>query len=341
MNTRFATDQEIANWNEIIDESPGGGDILQGKEFMEQKAEAGWKIRYVMDDACAVAVMEKSLLLYGKIWYAPKGPGVATREELADLLPRLRDFGAANGVVSLKIEPNLDHTTDMSGLGLYKTSPIQYNYATVFIDLSPSPGDIMKGFNQKGRHAIKRAERDGVTVKQVEVNDENCRIMYKLLADTAAGAGFAIRPADYYRRFYERYGNNGALFFAYFEDKVVAGAFAMVQGERSMYKDGASVRERTAYGASHLLQWHVIQWAKSKGSQLHDLAGTPPISQIHNKNHSFYGIGRFKTSFNKTVTEFVGAYNMPIAPLRGKLWNKYLEKIVRKLYFMTHHESWY
>jgi hypothetical protein len=33
-------------------------------------------------------------------------------------------------------------------------------------------------YNQKGRHAIHRAERDGVVARAVELTDENMRIMF-------------------------------------------------------------------------------------------------------------------------------------------------------------------
>lgn len=341
MNVRFATESEITNWNEYVIANPDGGNILQGREFLQQKELAGWCIRYLFIGTRAIAMMEKKLPLLGAVWYCPKGPSTTSLKDLAQLLNAVRPFAKKHGVFTIKIEPELDHTTDMSSLGLIKTNPIQYNYATVYVDLSPSLDDIMKNLNQKGRHAIRRAERDGVTVKTVPATDENCRIMYDLFQETATGAGFAIRPASYYTHFYNAYGENGQLFFAYFEGKVVAGAFAMVQGTQSMYKDGASVRERTAYGASHLLQWHVIQWAKSKGAKRHDLAGVPPLSEVKNDLHPFYGLGRFKTSFNKEVTEYTGAYEVPINRLKTKLWMRYVEKIVRKIYFKTHHESWY
>lgn len=341
MNIRYATDPEIADWNDIISQNPSGGNILQGKEFIAQKAEAGWTPRYIVSDQCALAVIEKHIPLLGKVWYCPKGPGVATKAELAELLPGLRAFAKSQGVFSLKIEPELDHTVDLSDLDLIKTKPVQYNYATVLVDLSPSLHDIMKNLHQKGRHAIRRAERDGVTVQAVEPTDENCRIMYQLFQETATGAGFVIRPPQYYQAFYRRYGSNGQLFFAYYQGQVVAGAYAMVQGGKSVYKDGASVRQRTAYGASHLLQWEVIKWAKSKGSQEHDLAGVPPISHIKDPQHPFYGMGRFKTSFNKTVTQYVGAYDVPVRPTQAKLWHKFVEKVVRRLYFKQHHQSYY
>lgn len=338
---RYATEDEIKNWNGIVSHNPDGGNILQGKEFAWQKAESGWTPRFILDDVCAFTALEKPVFPLGKVWYIPKGPGIATPDELKELLPRLKQFAKKHGAFTVKIEPELDHSTDLSSLELTKTAPIQYNYATVLVDLSPSTDEIMKSLNQKGRHAIRRAERDGVIIKKVEPTDENCQIMFDLFKETATGAGFAIRTPEYYQSFYRRYGDNGGLFFAYVNDKPVAGAFAMVQGEKSMYKDGASIRERVVYGASHLLQWEVIKWAKSKGSKQHDLAGVPPIAEIKNEKHPFYGLGRFKTSFNKTVTEYVGAYELPIKPLQAWLWHKGVEKIVRKLYFKRHKQSYY
>lgn len=343
MTVRFATDDEIARWNDFVVKNPDGGNILQGREFIEQKALAGWNARYIFVGDRALACIEKSVPLLGKVWYCPKGPSTNSVNDLKKLISELRDFGRSQGVFSIKIEPELDYQTDLSSLELIPTQPIQYNYSTVYVDISPTLDDILAVLPQKGRHAIRRAERDGVTVKAVPASDENCQLMFDLFTGTAQGAGFAIRPPEYYRNFYRAYESSGKgqLFFAYFDGKVVAGAFAMVQGQKSMYKDGASARERTAYGASHLLQWHVILWAKEHGSLSHDLAGVPPIKDIKNSDHPFSGLARFKTSFNKDVTQYVGAFEIPVVGWKAKLWHRYLEKLVRKLYFMTKKQSYY
>jgi lipid II:glycine glycyltransferase (peptidoglycan interpeptide bridge formation enzyme) len=345
MDARFATETEIADWNSHVNANPDGGNILQGYEFIEQKVSSGWTARYVFVGSRAIAVIEKSIPLLGKVWYCPKGPSVTSVADLKKIVGPLRDFARSNGAFTIKIEPELDHSTtgEVAALRLIPTTPIQYNYSTVYVDLTPSIDDIMASFHQKGRHAIRRAERDGVTVKAVDSSDENLKLMYDLFTETAGGAGFAIRPPEYYRSFYRAYESigTGQLFFAYFEGKVVAGAFAMVQGAKSMYKDGASVRERTAYGASHLLQWHVIQWAKSKGSRSHDLAGVPPIKDIKDPDHPFSGLARFKTSFNKEVTQYVGAFEVPVIGWKAMLWHRYVERIVRRAHFKRHHESYY
>lgn len=343
MTARYATDDEIAHWNDHIIANPDDGNILQGKEFIDQKACSGWTPRFIFVNERAVAAIEKHIPLLGKVWYMPKGPSTTSVSDLKQLIANVTPFARAHGVFTIKIEPELDYETDLKSLHLIPTTPVQYNYSTVYVDLSPPLDDILMNLNQKARHAIRRAERDGVTVKAVPATDENCKIMYDLFLETAGGAGFAIRPPQYYRGFYRAYESDGhgQLFFAYFDGKVVAGAYAMTLGAKSMYKDGASVRQRTAYGASHLLQWHVIQWAKSKGSQLHDLAGVPPVKDIKNPDHPFSGLARFKTSFNKDVTQYVGAFEVPVVPWKSKLWNRLIEKLVRRLYFITHKESYY
>lgn len=346
MDIRFAHADELHRWNERILSNPDGGNVFQGKEFAQQKMLGGWLPHYIIIDDIAITIHEKHVPGLGKLWYAPKGPGVMSPVQLGDLLPTLCKFAAKQNVFAIKVEPELQKTDDavkaLKALGFVSVAPIQPNASTVLVDLTPALDTIMADLNQKGRHAIRRAERDGVTVKRVETSERNCKIFYDLLAETAADS-FAIRPYEYYRQFWQRYSsaNQGQLFFAYFNDKVVAAAYAMVFGKKSTYKDGASVRDRTAYGASHLLQWHVMQWAKEMGSHLHDLCGSPPSDRINDESHPHHGVGRFKTSFNKHITDYVGAYDIVVKPRQYAIWSKYGERVAKSYRWRTHHENWY
>lgn len=347
MSIRFATDDEIANWDAKILDNPDGGNVFQGTEFAEQKKLTKWKPRYIVANHLAITVHEKRVTGHGKFWYIPKGPGVGTLVQLGNLIPELKAFAYQSGVFAIKIESELEKSDDaakaMRAFDTYHVSPIQPNASTVLIDLSPHLDNVMASLNQKGRHAIRRAERDGVMVEQVPANEENCRLFYDLLADTAAGHKFFIRSYDYHRDFWQRYASSGhgQLFFAYFNGQIVAGAFAMIFGTKSTYKDGASIRERTVYGASHLLQWRVIEWAKAHGSKQHDLCGSPPSDRINDESHPHYGVGRFKTSFNKQVTDYIGAYDIAVRPRQYGWWKKFGERATKKLWWRKHHDSWY
>lgn len=346
MDVRFATDAEIAEWDSHILGNPDGGNVFQGDEFAEQKKLGKWTPRYVVAGGLALTIHEKPVLGLGKLWYIPKGPGVQSAVALGDLLPVLREFAASNGVFMVKVEPELEKTEgnlrNLSVLELLSVPAIQPNFSTVLIDLTPDLDTILKNFNQKGRHALRRAERDGVTIERVETTEANCQKFYALLAKTAEGS-FVIRPYDYYQKFWQRYAaaGLGQLFFAYHDDKLIAGAYALVFGDKSTYKDGASIREKTVYGASHLLQWHVMQWAKEQGAVTHDLCGTPPSDHINDETHPHYGIGRFKTSFNKHVTDYVGAYDLVVRPRQYSLWVKFGERVTKSLWWRKYHESWY
>lgn len=346
MQMHYATETELKSWDKQILTNPDKGNIFQSLEFAKQKQLGGWQPHFILVDEMAITALEKSVSGLGRFWYLPKGPGVSDIKQLQGLLPSLQAFAKEQGVFGLKIEPELlriTKTTDkLRKLGFIKTTPIQPNFSTVLIDLKPGVNEILASLNQKGRHAVRRAERDGVKVKLVKTSEVNCRLMYQLLAETATGA-FRIRDYEYYKTFWQRFdkAGYGQLFFAYVEDKVVAGAYALVFGSKSTYKDGASTRQRTVYGASHLLQWEVIKWAKAHGSLIHDLCGTPPSDQINNISHPHYGIGRFKASFNKQVTDYVGAYDLPINPYRYKLWTKLLERIIRRWQVVVRKSFWY
>jgi len=349
MDVRFASDSDTAVWNDKILTNPDGGNVFQSKQFAQQKVLSSWTPRYVLAGDIALTILEKPVFCLGRLWYIPKGPGITSPVQLGDMLPALRQFAANNGVFAIKIEPELIKTNDavaaLSEYGLVPVHYIQPNLSTVLIDLTPDIDTILTGLNQKGRHAIRRAERDGVTVKRVETNDENCRMFYELLTETANVQGFAgsIRPYDYYLQFWQRFAaaTMGQLFLAYFDGQVVAGAFALVFGDKSTYKDGASRRVDGAYGVTHLVQWHVIQWAKEKGATVHDLCGTPPSDQIDNKDHPWYGVGLFKTSFRKEVTDYVGAFDIVVKPRQYALWAKFGERVTKSLWWRAHHESWY
>lgn len=349
MDIRFATEPEIQDWDNRIVANPDGGNVFQGSLFAEQKKLGGWTTRYVVAENISLTILEKKVFGLGAFWYIPKGPGVVTAVQLGDLLPDLRKFAAKHGVFMMKLEPEIEKTDSallaLKELGLIKTAPIQPNNSTVLIDLSPDLDTVLANLNQKGRHAIRRAERDGVTVEKVDATDENCQIFYDLLTKTAEGQGFSasIRPFEYHKKFWQRYAvaKQGQLFLAYFDGKVVAGAFVLLLGEKSTYKDGASMRVDGAYGVTHLVQWHVITWAKENRAKIHDLCGTPPSDQINNESHRWYGVGRFKTSFNKQVTDYIGAYDLVVNPRQYALWTKFGERATKSLWYRMHHESWY
>lgn len=344
MKARFATEEEIVRWDDLLLANPDGGNVFASYEFAIQKKMGGYRPRFVVAGKLAITVLEKRPFPGVKLWYLPKGPGVSSTKQVFEVLAALRPLARHHGVFMIRIEPELSKTAEPSlqRHGLTRSEPIIPNPSTILIDISPKLDKVLEALPQKGRHAIRRGEREGVRVELVKATDDNCRQMYDLLLSTAEGR-FGIRNYDYFHSFWQRFeaADMGQMFFAYDGDNLVAGAYALVMGQKSTYKDGASSRQHPVYGATHFLQWEVIKWAKSKDATIHDLCGSPPSDQIKNPDHKHYGIGLFKTAFNREVTDYVGCYDYIVNRFIYKLWALGGERLVKRLHYARHHDLYY
>ncbi|GAB3535287.1 hypothetical protein GCM10027403_12560 [Arthrobacter tecti] len=172
--------------------------------------------------------------------------------------------------------------------------------------------------------------------------DENCRLFYRLLAETAAGQ-FQIRSEEYYRAFWQDHQSvgSGQMFFAYSGDRVVAAVFVLLLGRKASRKDAASVRERPVRGASALLEIEVITWLKQQNATEYDLCGTPPAAEADDRSHALYGVGAFMRGFQPAITDYVGTWDYPIQPARYALWTRAAERITLGLHRRRTGENYY
>lgn len=337
MSVRYANENEILNWDSLILLNPDGGNFLQGLVFSEIKSLSGWKSHKIICSYCAVSVLEKTIIGLGKIWYVPKGPGISDFQKLKTTLEELKVLARQKKVFLIKIEPeiikNNENINKMRSIGISSGS-IQPNNSTVYIKIEKNTDQMLTKLSQKTRHAINRARRDGIKVKELEINKTNSKIMLALMKETMQNKKALLRADEYYKTFWKYYykKNQGKLFIAYDNNRPIAGAFVILFGNKATYKDGGSLKEKTIYGASHALQWHIIEWLSKNKFINYDLCGTPASDKIEDKLHPYYGIGQFKTSFNKEVIDYVGVYDIPIVSKKYKIWIKFISKITNYYY---------
>ena len=346
MSLQFATKDEIAEWDNLLAKNPDGGSPFQIRELGELKKRGGWLPRYVYGDGIAILVLEKYVFPLGHMWYIPKGPGVQTVTALEKVLHELRELAQTCSVFAIKIEPELIDSPEtiqaLKAAGLSPAPAIQPNTSTIVLDLTGGEEATMARFGQTARRMIRSAQKDGATVQPVTASDENCRIMYDLYQETAAGQ-FSLRSYEYYRAFWQacEASGNGQLFFATVDGTTVAGVFVLFVGAKAVYKDGASTRSRTARGVGHLIQWEVIRFLIDRGITSYDLHGTPAARDLADTTHPKHRLGVFKTSFSKDVIDYVGAWDLPVRPLAARFWQRYSERIARRLSMTLKHEDWY
>lgn len=338
-------DNEFDVWDEKLASNPDGGNVFQTAELGDIKHAVGWTPLQLTFGSVNALVIQWHVPLLGNFWYVPKGPGVTSVADLRAVLPKLREAAAAHGVFVVKIEPEIhdapDISSELASMGLVKVRAIQPNSSTVIVSLQDE-ADTLASFGQRARRGIRKAQQEGVTVKPVECTEESMQKMYDLLHATSVGK-FAVRPFSYYQKFWSLFSQSGRgqLFLAYYNGEAIAGAYVMMVGKKAAYKDGGSVREKVAQSAGYLLQWEIMRWLIQKGATEYDLHGAPHSTQVENTADKQYGLGIFKTSFNKQITDYVGAFDLPLKPLAYKLWTRIGERVMLKLYYKKHHQSWY
>ncbi|MDP5227769.1 MULTISPECIES: peptidoglycan bridge formation glycyltransferase FemA/FemB family protein [Arthrobacter] len=342
---RFATTDEIARWDELVTANPNGGNLLQSEAYAETKKHYGWDIRHLVYECADYSsynlVLEKRIPLLGRYWYLIKGPDVAGVEDLPGVLEANREFVARErlGVFAIRIEPDIV-ATDTSravirGLGAVKVHNLQPNDNTVILNIAPDSEAVLKSLSSRGRNAVRRAMREGVEVQSMEATEENFRAMYSLMHGTLeTKASVGPREFGYFRRFWGGFMERGQghLYFVHENGVPSVGAFVINYGHKGTYKDGGSLQKRNQYGDSHLLQWQAMNDMKALGCTEYDLCGTPPSDRVKDPEHPYYGLGLFKTSFNKTVTDFVGCYDQVLSSAKYTVWTRIGERVARQIH---------
>ena len=110
----------------------------------------------------------------------------------------------------------------------------------------------------------------------------------------------------------------GHLYFATYDDQVVAGAFITRYGPNAWYKDGGSTRDQPHVMASRLLQWRIIRDLAADGVERYDLGHVPPPDEPDAPGH---GILVFKSAFARDVLEYMPAFQLSHEE-RGEEWRR-------------------
>jgi len=345
MTIRFATQDEIADWNRFILTNPDGGNVFQAKEFSEVKKANHWTPRFIVVNNLYISVLERKISLIGSFWYVPKGPGIITVKELKTLILELKKFAKDHGVFVVKLEPELVKTevitNNLKKLGLSLSKGVQAAN-TVILDISPSIDDIVANFSPKTRYNIRAAKKAGVTTVVVPITNETCDLFYNMFAETIRGRSH-LRSREYLKMYWQLHYNagTGVFLFAKINGDIVSTDFITILGNKATRKDAASVRKRVVRGASALLEVNAIEYLKDRGVIEYDLFGTPPSDQIKNQAHPYYGFGTFKAGFNSHITDYIGSCDLIIKPRAYRFWKKIGERIIHKLYYYQHHDLYY
>lgn len=322
-------------WNRFVARDSSFA-LLQSWEWGTFKEKMGWKAYRIatvaQDEIRAAAQVLVRSFLGGRIsmMYVPRGPlgnwlDEAVFPTLRGELDRLaRDHRA----VFLRLEPaspfEPNHAAALKRYGFRSSAYTNQPRATLTLDLTPEPDEILAGMQQKTRYNIRYAQKKGLVVHEGGYND--LPTFYRLMQITARRGGFPPRTLEYYQKEWETFASSNQirLFLALYEGKVIAANISVIFGQKAAYLHGASSGEHSNLQPNSLLMWKAIEWAKANHCSLFDLWGIPDeVGQAAwegrelpdaDRLDGLWGVYRFKRGFSHSIVYYLGAYDYVYSP---------------------------
>jgi CelD/BcsL family acetyltransferase involved in cellulose biosynthesis len=196
--------------------------------------------------------------------YCP--PLVSPGEQEEQLVAALRRSSRAAGVRRVEIRAPL------AGASTAGPSALRHVLA-----LGPDPAAVYAGFHRSQvQRNIRRAEREGLTVRQGSSPHDLVDTFYQLHLRTRRRQGVPVQP----RRFFRLLWDNaiatglGSVLIVEAGAQPIAAAVFLTWNETVIYKFGASDENSWSLRPNHLLIWHAIRTACEQGCRWFDFGRT-------------------------------------------------------------------
>jgi lipid II:glycine glycyltransferase (peptidoglycan interpeptide bridge formation enzyme) len=341
LNVRDASPAELADWDAVTVDAPGGH-VLQSRAWAEHRRAGGWQPRFLVveDGGRALALVRSWPVVPGGSAYVPRGP-VAMGVSPAELGSRLVAFGEALAregidVVAADAEvPNADsaYREAIQAAGFRAIEEIQPSRHRISLGLADrTEDDIFAGISKSTRQRIRKAEE---TVEAVvrhdartgsdgpgegfaapsEPSEAALDRFYDLLLETGERRHFTFGPRLAFVGWWRAALEAGHLIYLEVRgvrDEPVAGLVLYRHGGRlsTVHSgDHAEAREETP-GALHLLRWRAIELAIREGCTEMDLGGVDVEGARHEprEGDALYGLYQHKASFGGRWLALTGAH---------------------------------
>jgi ubiquinone/menaquinone biosynthesis methyltransferase len=343
-NAGTLTQHEVTScdeWTAILESLPNP-QLLQSWEWGDIRRGTGWSPRRLVfeRDGAAVAaasVLRRPIPYTGLgISYCPKGPilDYADAALFAETLRLLADDARRQRSIVLKVEPEVEAGAFgaervLRGAGYVPAPERVQSNSTVLVDVRADDAGLMKPMGQTWRRYIRKAVRDGVSVREGSLDD--VVQFYAVHRETADREGFIPRPLAYYERVFRLL--HGAklagLFLAEVDGGPEAVLFAARYGSRAWYLYGGSTAKGQQVNAARLVQWHTMRWARDLGCATYDMWGA--ADDVDDASDPLHGVTNFKLGFGGRHVRWIGVYDYPAMPPLYGVWNTGLPLVRRGL----------
>jgi peptidoglycan pentaglycine glycine transferase (the first glycine) len=233
-------------------------------------------------------------------------------EGMALLVAQAQVWAREWGAIALRVEPMVPQmpvpqmpVPQMPNLGpgFVRASVDVLPVETLWIDLKPSPTEILAAMQPKGRYNIRLSQRHGVTT-EFTTDSQAIPQFYNIFWDTVQRQGFFGEPYRFFINLCQvLFQNNMAeIGFSTYQGETLATMLILYWGDRATYFYGGRRPEHPAVMAPYGLHWAAMQRARARGCEVYDFYGF-----TQKLNHSYTQFSRFKRQFGGQPVRMMGA----------------------------------
>lgn len=213
------------------------------------------------------------------------------------------------------------------------------NNPTLINDLYKSENEMFSQLSKGHRATVKKAQKADFLLNisdRIETNELDD--FYRLYESTQKRAinnhtnsSMTLRAKKTIQNLLESDSLACKIVTAYIEGELASALFLVEKAETVYYFLGASNLElNRKYGASNLVIWFSMLWAKNNGKQYFDFGGIPDTPPV---DHPAYGVYKFKKNFGGQLINYLSGEKI-LSPLRAKIFNRIINnrKIIRLIF---------
>ena len=315
--------------------------FMQTPEIAKLREKAGWTPYYFGIEEgkkllAAAMLVAKPTFLGKSTYYCPGGPLLDLEDAaLTDFFfKNLKKYIKSHNGYTLHIDPyyqliergrdgepvegGFNHQkalTNLKRLGFQELPHSTQPKYLFTLDLrNKTAADLLKEMKRNTRNHIRKAEKMGVTVR--ELKREELNIFKQITQSTSERRHFTDKPLSYYEQMYDLFHDRGEVVFMLAEADGIplSAAMFMTYGDEVVYLfSGSDEKYMKDYNAQYAIQWHMIKYAVEHGFDTYNFYG---IQGLPDKSQKDYGIYDFKKGFTSDetgrVVELIGSYELPV-----------------------------
>jgi len=277
------------------------------------------------------ALLIKKISKRGSYLECPGGPILFWKDEnlFKFFIETCKQIASKNKCFFLRTRPQIEDGSYFRQLflknGFIKSPMHLHAQDTWVLDISKSEEELFKNMRKTTRYMIRKAIKENVKISHSE-DIKEITDLYNLQKQTAKRHGFVPFSLEFFQAHFSSFVSDKKikLFKATFKGKLLSIAMIVFYSDRAIYHYSASANDYANIGASYLLQWEVIKYAKTNGFKLYDFWGIAPNDNL---KHRFAGVTLFKKGFGGFKVSYLPAHDLP---LRWLYWLTYVFETARR-----------